>query len=80
MIADRSWVARKAVLTNARFPQSEDAKQTLAGPVLEERAIVGAHTTLPPGVRIDLLSLVGAGSVVTTTSSRTLSLPGYRRR
>jgi acetyltransferase-like isoleucine patch superfamily enzyme len=37
----------------------------LKGPILEEGAIIGANSTLLPGVRIGKNALVGAGSVVT---------------
>ncbi len=65
VLGEECWVGPHAVLTNARFPKSADAKETLAGPVLERRAIVGANATLLPGIRIGAASLVGAGSVVT---------------
>ena len=53
------------MFTNAPFPLSKRAKETLQGPVLEEGAIVGANSTLLPGVVIGKNALVGAGSVVT---------------
>lgn len=59
------WIGPHAVLTNARFPLAPGAKDSLAGPIVERRAIVGANATLLPGVRIGAGSLVGAGSVVT---------------
>ncbi|HEU4572433.1 MAG TPA: DapH/DapD/GlmU-related protein, partial [Candidatus Limnocylindrales bacterium] len=60
-----SWVGPNAVLTNARYPLSPNAKHELLGPRLEEGAIVGANVTLLPGVVIGRRALVGAGSVVT---------------
>lgn len=59
------WIGPQAVLTNARYPMAPGTKQSLSGPVVESRAIVGANSTLLPGVRIGARSLVGAGSVVT---------------
>ena len=59
------WIGPKAVLTNAKFPQSLAVKETLKGCVVEEAAKIGANSTLLPGVRVGKNSLVGAGSVVT---------------
>ncbi len=59
------WIGPHAVLTNARFPLAPGAKDSLAGPVIERRAMIGANVTLLPGVRIGAGSLIGAGSVVT---------------
>jgi acetyltransferase-like isoleucine patch superfamily enzyme len=58
-------VGPNAVLTNALYPLSPGAKETLKGAVLEPGAKVGANCTLLPGVRVGRNSLVGAGSVVT---------------
>ena len=65
VLEDECWVGPQAVLTNARFPGSPGVKDTLSGPVLECRAMVGANATLLAGVRIGAGSLVAAGSVVT---------------
>ncbi|MGD9765250.1 MAG: acyltransferase, partial [Candidatus Binatia bacterium] len=51
------WIGPGTVLTNARYPRSARAKDELRGPHLETGAIIGAHVTLLPGVRI------GAGAV-----------------
>lgn len=60
-----AWVGPNAVLTNAKYPLSKNAKDTLAGPVLGENSKIGANSTILPGVNIGENSLVGAGSVVT---------------
>jgi acetyltransferase-like isoleucine patch superfamily enzyme len=52
------------VLTNAKYPLSANAKQTLAGPVIRKRAKIGANATILPGVVVGEDALVGAGSVV----------------
>lgn len=65
VLEDGAWIGPQAVLTNARYPGSPDAKATLRGPHVERDARVGAGATLLPGVRIGERALVGAGSVVT---------------
>lgn len=61
----KSWVGPNVVFTNAPYPQSPNVKEKLIGPTVEEGAIVGANSTLLPGVVIGKDSFVGAGSVVT---------------
>lgn len=60
-----SWVGPNVVFTNAPYPRSPQVKDQLVGPTLHENAIVGANSTLLPGVVIGKDALVGAGSVVT---------------
>lgn len=60
-----AWVGPNVVFTNAPYPQSKNVKDELVGPTIHENAIVGANSTLLPGVQIGKNSLVGAGSVVT---------------
>ena len=61
----KSWVGPNVVFTNAPYPQSKDVMKNLIGPTLHENAIVGANSTLLPGVHIGKDAIVGAGSVVT---------------
>lgn len=60
-----SWVGPNVVFTNAPYPKSPNVKDELVGPTLHENAIVGANSTLLPGVHIKKNAIVGAGSVVT---------------
>lgn len=60
-----SWVGPNVVFTNAPYPKSKNVKDELVGPTLHESAIVGANSTLLPGVQIGRDAIVGAGSVVT---------------
>jgi acetyltransferase-like isoleucine patch superfamily enzyme len=60
-----SWVGPNVVFTNAPYPKSKNVKDELVGPTLHENAIVGANSTLLPGVHIGKDAIVGAGSVVT---------------
>lgn len=60
-----AWVGPNVVFTNALYPRSKNVKDELIGPTLEEGAIVGANSTLLPGIELGKNSIVGAGSVVT---------------
>jgi acetyltransferase-like isoleucine patch superfamily enzyme len=59
------WLGPNVVLTNAKYPQSANVKEELAGPVIGKKAKVGANSTLLPGVKVGANALIGAGSVVT---------------
>jgi acetyltransferase-like isoleucine patch superfamily enzyme len=59
------WIGPHVVLTNAKVPMSPDAKDNLKGPTIEARAVIGANSTLSPGVHISQQALVGSGTVVT---------------
>lgn len=65
ILKKNSWVGPHVVFTNAKVPLAPDAKKNLKGPTLETGAIVGANSTLSPGVVIGAGSLVGSGSNVT---------------
>ncbi|GLP96749.1 acyltransferase [Paraferrimonas sedimenticola] len=58
------WIGPNVVLTNAKYPQSESAKQNLIGPTVGENARIGANSTVLPGVDIGERALIGAGSLV----------------
>lgn len=60
-----SWLGPNVVLTNATFPLEADAKKKLKGVIIEEKAKIGANSTILPGLTIGVNSLVGAGSTVT---------------
>jgi len=59
------WLGPNVTLTNAKYPQSRNVKETLKGPIVGKGAKIGANSTLLPGVIIGNNVLVGAGSVVT---------------
>jgi acetyltransferase-like isoleucine patch superfamily enzyme len=65
IVEDGVYIGPSVVLTNAKYPKSRDVKSTLSGPHIESGAILGANSTILPGVRVGSLSVVGAGSVVT---------------
>lgn len=64
-IKENAWIGPNVVLTNAKYPKSPSAKVNLKGPTLEPGSIIGANSTLLPGVQIGSGSVVGAGSLVT---------------
>src|SRR2546428_9827524 len=65
VLEDDCWLGPRVVLTNARFPASRRAKDTLQGVRIGRFAKVGANATLLPGVVIGAGALVGAVAVVT---------------
>lgn len=58
------WIGPNVVLTNAKYPLAPNVKDNLEGPVIGENAIIGANSTILPGVKIGKKAIVGAGSVV----------------
>lgn len=65
ILEDECWIGPNVVITNAKYPKSPAAKQELRGAHIKRFAIIGANSTLLPGVIIGEHALVGAGSVVT---------------
>jgi acetyltransferase-like isoleucine patch superfamily enzyme len=65
ILEDNCWLGPNVVLTNAKYPMSKRAKETLTGVRICRSAKIGASSTLLPGVTIGEGALVGAGSVVT---------------
>jgi acetyltransferase-like isoleucine patch superfamily enzyme len=64
ILEDEAWIGPGAVLTNALYPHSRDAKANLRGPRLMTGSKIGANATLLPGVTIGCNAWVGAGAVV----------------
>jgi acetyltransferase-like isoleucine patch superfamily enzyme len=60
-----AWLGPNVVITNAKFPLSAEVKERLKGAHVKRGAIIGANSTLLPGVVIGEDAVVGAGSVVT---------------
>ncbi|MCA9733131.1 MAG: N-acetyltransferase [Deferribacteres bacterium] len=65
IIKKGAWIGPNVVFTNADFPLGREVKDRLQGPIIEENVIIGANSTILPGVRLGAGCLVGAGSVVT---------------
>lgn len=59
-----AWLGPGVIVTNARYPNRPDTKDSLEGVHIEEGAVVGAGVVLLPGVVIGAGSLIGAGAVV----------------
>jgi acetyltransferase-like isoleucine patch superfamily enzyme len=66
VIDDASWIGPNVVFTNAKYPNSPGTKHHLRGCHVAKHGIVGANSTILPGVQIGERAMVGAGSVVTT--------------
>lgn len=64
VLEDGSWIGPNVVLTNARYPASPGAKESLRGVVIRRGARIGANATVLPGLEVGENALVGAGSVV----------------
>ncbi len=63
-LEDDCWIGPNVVITNAKYPRSENAKNELKGATIRRKAKIGANSTLLPGIEIGVNSLIGAGSVV----------------
>jgi len=61
-IGNHVFIGPNAVLTNDRYPPSYGQME---GPVIKDRAAIGANTTILPGVCIGEGALIAAGAVVT---------------
>ena len=64
-LEENVWIGPNVVFTNALYPCSSGVKESLKGPLIRKNSIVGANSTLLPGVELGERSLVGAGTVVT---------------
>jgi acetyltransferase-like isoleucine patch superfamily enzyme len=62
-IGNGVFIGPHAVLTNDRYPPT--GRPELRGPVISDRAVIGANATLLPGIVIGEGACVAAGAVVT---------------
>lgn len=65
VLEDGVWIGPCVVITNAKYPNSPNAKKNLKGVVIKQKAKIGAGAVILPGVVVGKGSLVGAGAVVT---------------
>ncbi|WP_455392241.1 DapH/DapD/GlmU-related protein [[Eubacterium] cellulosolvens] len=65
-IGDDVFLGPNAVLTNDKYIGYKDTrKRGLEGVIIEEKAAIGANSTILPGIRIGRNVVVGSGAVVT---------------
>lgn len=76
ILEEECWIGPNVVMTNAKYPNSPNAKAELAGVHIMKDAKIGANATVLPGVTIGQNVLVGAGSVVTKDVSEETVLAG----
>lgn len=70
ILKNSCWVGPNVVFTNAKYPLSKNVKNELVGPTIGKKAIIGANSTLLPGVNIADETIIGAGSVVVKDTER----------
>ncbi len=64
ILEDECWLGPNVVITNAKYPKSPNVKKELKGAYIKKQAIIGANSTLLPGITIGEQAFIGAGSVV----------------
>lgn len=64
ILEDGSWLGPGVIVTNARYPNRPDTKQSLEGVHVGKNATIGAGVILLPGIQIGEGALIGAGTVV----------------
>src|SRR3990172_10137553 len=58
ILEDECWIGPNAVLTNAKYPKSPNAKKELKGAVIKKNAKIGANVTILPAVTVGENSLI----------------------
>jgi len=76
ILEDEAWIGPCVVITNAKYPKSKNVKKELKGAHIKKHAIIGANSTLLPGIIIGEKSFVGAGAVVTKDVADNLVVAG----
>lgn len=67
LIKKNAWLGPNSVFTNGLHPTCPKQKECMqrTSTIVEEAAVIGANTTVLPGITIGRKAIVGAGSVVT---------------
>lgn len=66
IIEDDVWIGPAVIITNTFHPTCKNAKDCLKTTrvIIQKKAIIGAGSTIMPGIVVGKLSVVGAGSLV----------------
>lgn len=80
IIEDGCWIGPNVVFTNAKYPNRAETKSELTGCVVEQGAIIGANSTILPGVCIGGRALVAAGALVTEDVAPGMVVMGHPAR
>lgn len=62
LIGDHVFIGPMVAFCNTKYPMQDDPYQTT---VVGDNVVIGANSTILPGLRIGMNSIIGAGSVVT---------------
>lgn len=65
VVGNDVFIGPNATFTNDKYPPSPNFLEKIKPTIIEQKAVIGANSTILPGVRIGANSIVGAGSVVT---------------
>lgn len=65
VIGNGAFVGPNATFTNDKYPPSVDFPKNLRKTTIGEKAVIGANSTILPGIIVGKRAIVGAGSVVT---------------
>lgn len=76
VLEEECWIGPNVVITNAKYPKSINVKEELKGAYIKRNAIIGANSTLLPGITIGEYALIGAGAVVTKDVSKRCIVAG----
>lgn len=76
VLEEECWIGPNVVITNAKYPKSINVKEELKGAYIKRNAIIGANSTLLPGITIGEYALIGAGAVVTKDVSKRCIVTG----
>lgn len=63
-IGKNVFIGPNVTFTNSKFPNKVESKVNLRSPIIFDNAVIGAGSTIMPGVSIGENALIGAGSLV----------------
>ncbi|RJQ37074.1 N-acetyltransferase [Candidatus Microgenomates bacterium] len=65
VLEDNVIISPHVVFTNDTYPPCKECVKDVGGAKVSENTVIGANTTILPGIKIGSNCLIGAGSVVT---------------